>query len=83
MNKEKRIFFISVSLDERTVNPIKILSGFGLQQLYHAYPFCTAKLIFLVCFVSLEKLKAMGESIGKNPLQFKYTAQEIRELNRS
>jgi bifunctional ADP-heptose synthase (sugar kinase/adenylyltransferase) len=41
-----------------------------------------AMIIALNSYVSLEKLKAMGESINKTPLQFKNTAQEIRDLNR-
>ena len=31
---------------------------------------------------SIEKLKAMGEKVKNNPLRFKHTAQEIRDLNR-
>jgi len=34
-------------------------------------------------YIAIEKLKAMGESINKNPLKFKHTAKEIREINRS
>jgi bifunctional ADP-heptose synthase (sugar kinase/adenylyltransferase) len=41
-----------------------------------------AMIIALNSYISLEKLKAMGESINKTPLQFKHTAQEIRDLNR-
>jgi len=41
-----------------------------------------ALIIALNSYVSLEKLKAMGEAISQNPLQFKHTAQEIRDLNR-
>ena len=41
-----------------------------------------AMIIALNTYVSIQKLKAMGESIKSNPLQFKYTAEEIRDLNR-
>jgi len=41
-----------------------------------------AMIIALNSYVSLEKLKAMGEAINKSPLQFKYTAEEIRVVNR-
>jgi hypothetical protein len=41
-----------------------------------------ALIIALNSYVSLEKLKAMSEAISQSPLQFKYTAQEIRDLNR-
>jgi hypothetical protein len=38
--------------------------------------------VALNSYVSLEKLKAMGEAINQKPLKFKHTAQEIRDLNR-
>jgi len=41
-----------------------------------------AMIIALNSYVSIEKLKAMGEAINKSPLQFKYTAEEIRVVNR-
>lgn len=41
-----------------------------------------AMIIALNTYISIQKLKAMGESINSNPLQFKYTAEEIRDLNR-
>jgi hypothetical protein len=41
-----------------------------------------AMIIALNSYISLEKLKAMGEPINKTSLQFKHTAQEIRDLNR-
>lgn len=41
-----------------------------------------AMIIALKTYISIEKLKAMGESINKNPLKFKHTAEEIREINR-
>ena len=41
-----------------------------------------AMIIALNTYVSIQKLKAMGEAIKSNPLQFKYTAEEIRDLNR-
>ncbi len=42
-----------------------------------------AMIIALNTYISIEKLKAMGESIKTNPLQFKHTAEEIRDINRS
>lgn len=39
-------------------------------------------IIALNSYVSLQKLKEMGEAIEKNPLKFSYSAQKIRELNR-
>jgi len=41
-----------------------------------------AMIIALNSYVSLEKLKAMGASINQQPMKFKYTAQEIRDINR-
>lgn len=41
-----------------------------------------ALIIALNSYVSLEKLKAMGEAINQKPLKFKHTAKEIRDLNR-
>jgi hypothetical protein len=41
-----------------------------------------ALIVALNSYVSLEKLKAMGEAINQKPLKFKHTAQEIRDLNR-
>jgi hypothetical protein len=38
-------------------------------------------IIALNTYVSLQKIRAMGEGVKKNPLKFEYTAQEIRELN--
>ncbi|MCX6238040.1 MAG: DUF2191 domain-containing protein [Bacteroidia bacterium] len=52
------------------------------QNLSNAKNITDAMIIALNSYVSLEKLKAMGETINKRPLQFKYTAQEIRDLNR-
>jgi len=40
-------------------------------------------IIALNAYVAIEKLKAMGREIDKHPLKFKYSAEEIRELNRS
>ena len=39
-------------------------------------------IIALSSYVSLQKLKEMGEEIKRNPLKFEYSAHEIRELNR-
>lgn len=52
------------------------------QALSHAKNITEAMIVALNSYVSLKKLKAMGESVKKNPLQFKYTAEEIRDLNR-
>ena len=52
------------------------------QSLSNAKNITEAMIIALNSYVSLEKLKAMGEAINKNPLHFKHTAQEIRDLNR-
>jgi hypothetical protein len=40
-------------------------------------------IVALKTYIAIEKLKAMGESIDKNPLKFKHTAEEIRKINRS
>jgi hypothetical protein len=53
------------------------------QSLSKAKNITEAMIIALNSYVSLEKLKAMGNMINKSPLKFEYTAQEIRELNRS
>lgn len=52
------------------------------QSLSNAKNITEAMIIALNSYISLEKLKAMGEEINKNPLQFKYSAEEIRDLNR-
>ncbi|MCX6221320.1 MAG: DUF2191 domain-containing protein [Bacteroidia bacterium] len=52
------------------------------QLLSNAKNITDAMIIALNNYVSLQKLKAMGEAINKNPLQFKHTAQEIRDINR-
>ena len=41
-----------------------------------------AMIIALNTYISIQKLKAMGESVNANPLKFKHTAEEIREVNR-
>ena len=53
------------------------------QVLSNAKNITEAMIIALKSYVALENLKAMGRAIDKNPLQFKYTAEEIREINRS
>lgn len=40
-------------------------------------------IIALNAYVAIEKLKAMGKEINKKPMKFRYSAEEIRELNRS
>jgi hypothetical protein len=49
----------------------------------HAKNITEAVIVALKAYIAIEKLKAMGESIHKNPLKFKHTAEEIREINRS
>jgi len=41
-----------------------------------------ALIVALNSYVSIQKLKAMGEAVNQKPLKFKHTAQEIRDLNR-
>jgi hypothetical protein len=41
-----------------------------------------AMIIALNTYISLEKLKEMGESINNNPLTFNHSAEEIRDINR-
>jgi hypothetical protein len=41
-----------------------------------------ALIVALNSYVSIQKLKAMGEATSQKPLKFKHTAQEIRDLNR-
>ena len=52
------------------------------QILSNAKNITDAMIIALNNYVSLQKLKAMGETINKRHLRFKYKAQEIRVLNR-
>jgi hypothetical protein len=52
------------------------------QVLSNAKNITEAMIIALNSYISLEKLKAMGEAVNKNPLQFRYSAEEIRDLNR-
>lgn len=52
------------------------------QTISHAKSITEAMIIALNTYISIEKLKAMGEKVNKNPLKFKHTAQEIRDLNR-
>ncbi len=52
------------------------------QSLSNAKTITEAMIIALHTYISIEKLKAMGENINANPLHFKYTAEEIRNLNR-
>lgn len=52
------------------------------QALSNARNITEAMIIALNSYVSLEKLKAMGEEINRNPLQFLYSTQQIRDLNR-
>jgi hypothetical protein len=52
------------------------------QSISHAKSITEAMIIALNTYISIEKLKAMGDIISKTPLQFKHTAEEIRETNR-
>jgi bifunctional ADP-heptose synthase (sugar kinase/adenylyltransferase) len=52
------------------------------QTLSNARNITEAIIIALNSYVSLEKLKAMGAAINQQPMKFKYSAQEIRDINR-
>lgn len=52
------------------------------QILSNARNITDAMIIALKNYIALQKLKAMGEAINEKPLQFSYTAEEIRDLNR-
>lgn len=52
------------------------------QSISNAKNITEAMIIGLNTYISIEKLKAMGESINKSPLKFKHTAEEIRQTNR-
>lgn len=41
-----------------------------------------ALIIALNSYVALEKLKAMGESVRSKPVRFRFSAEEVREVNR-
>jgi len=53
-----------------------------VQSLSNAKNITEAMIVALNSYIALEKLKAMGVKISKNPMKFKYTAQDIRDLNR-
>jgi hypothetical protein len=53
------------------------------QSLSNAKTITEAMIIALDTYISIKKLKAMGETIKKKPLRFKHTAEEVREINRS
>jgi len=53
-----------------------------VQSLSNARNITEAMIVALNSYVAHEKLKAMGETIGKKPLKFKYIAEYIRDLNR-
>jgi hypothetical protein len=52
------------------------------QTISHAKSITEAMIIALNTYISIEKLKAMGEKVNKNPLKFNHTAKDIRDLNR-
>jgi hypothetical protein len=41
-----------------------------------------AMIIALKNYIAIQRVKAMGEAINKNPLKFEHTAREIRDINR-
>ena len=53
-----------------------------VKRLSNAKNITEAMIVALNSYVALEKLKSMGETIRNSPLKFKYTAQEIRDINR-
>ena len=53
------------------------------QVLSNAKNITEAMIIALKSYVALENLKTMGKAIDKTPLQFKHTAEKIREINKS
>jgi len=65
---------VTAIIPDELIKEAKILSN--------AKNITEAMIIALNTYISLEKLKAMGKIINESPLQFKYTAQEIRDLNR-
>jgi len=66
---------VTAIIPDELINEAKVLS--------HARSITETMIIALNSYVAFEKLKAMGNSINTSPLQFKYMAEEIRELNRS
>ena len=66
---------VTAIIPDELINEAKVLS--------HAKNITDTMIVALNSYVALEKLKTMGKEINKNPLQFKYSAQEIRDLNRS
>ena len=56
--------------------------GKEAQGLSNAKNITEAMIIALKSYVALENLKTMGKAIDKSPLQFKFTAEEIREINK-
>ena len=63
---------VTAIIPDELVNEAKVLS--------HARNITETMIIALNSYVALEKLKAMGNAINNKPLQFRYTAEEIREL---
>ncbi len=52
------------------------------QMVSNAKNITEAMVIALKTYVSMQKLKAMGEAVNTSPLKFKHNANEIRNLNR-
>ena len=72
--KNKLYMKVTAIIPDELVRETQILSN--------AKNITDAMIIALNNYVSLQKLKAMGETINNNPLKFKHTAQEIRDINR-
>jgi hypothetical protein len=65
---------VTALIPDELVQETKILSN--------AKNITEALIIALSTYVALKKLKAMGESVRSRPVRFKYSAEEVRELNR-
>jgi hypothetical protein len=65
---------VTALIPDELVQETKILSN--------AKNITEALVIALNTYIALKKLQAMGESIRSNPVRFKYSAEEVRELNR-
>jgi len=52
------------------------------QKLSKAKNITETMIIALNSYIALHKIKEMGEQVKNNPLTFKHSAEEIREINR-
>jgi len=66
---------VTAIIPDELINEAKVLSN--------AKNITETMIVALNSYIALEKLKAMGNAINNKPLHFRYTAEEIRELNRS